>query len=305
MQLARWLTGREHPLTLRVIVNRIWQHHFGEGIVTTENDFGVMGAAPTHPQLLDWLAAELMEHGWQLKPLHRLIVLSNTYQMASTGNDTAERLDPENHLLWRYQPRRLEAEAIRDSVLAISGELNGVVGGPSIYPHLAQAVLETQSRPGDGWGKSTPTEAARRSVYICVKRTLLVPELEVLDFPSTESTCEQRTVSTVAPQALTFMNGEFMNEQARALARRLTAESTDDSSRIASAFRWALCRDPNDEEIKAAQEFLEHNRRQIEADLQAAAPAADGSAAPKSASFESFAALCLVLLNTNDMAYVR
>jgi NAD+ synthase (glutamine-hydrolysing) len=135
-------------------------------------------------------------------------------------------------------------------------------------------------------------------------REVVVPELEVLDFPSTEGTCEQRTVSTVAPQALTFMNGEFMNEQARALARRLTAASADDSLRIASAFRWALCRDPNDEEFKAAQEFLEHNGRQIEADLQAAPPA-DGSAPPKSASFEALAALCLVLLNTNDLAYVR
>ena len=133
-QLAAWLTSADHPLTSRVLVNRIWQHHFGDGLVGTENDFGVMGEMPTHPELLDWLASELVAGGWRLKPLHRLIVLSNTYQMSSASRPDVAAKDPADDLLWRYPPRRLEAEAVRDCVLATSGLLNRERGGPSVFP---------------------------------------------------------------------------------------------------------------------------------------------------------------------------
>ncbi len=297
LQLARWLVSPEHPLTARVMVNRLWQHHFGEGIVATENDFGVMGAAPLNQRLLDWLASELMSGGWKLKRMHRLMVLSQTYQMSSAPNSEAEKADPDGTVLWRFTPQRMEAEALRDTVLAVSGQLNLASRGPSIYPKISREVLETQSRPGDGWKTSQPSEAARRSVYVFVKRTLLVPELEVLDFPSTEETCEQRVVSTVAPQALTLLNGEFIHEQAQAFARRLASEAPGDvGSQVIRAYRLALSRLPTDQEFAAVLKFLAQQQSQITAD----APA-DVAQAPQKA----LAALCLVLLNTNEFAYLQ
>ncbi len=218
-QLAAWLTRPDHPLTARVWVNRIWQHHFGDGLVGSENDFGVMGEMPTHPELLDWLASELVAGGWRLKPLHRLIVLSNTYQMSSDVRPAVAARDPADDLLWRYPARRLEAEAVRDCVLETAGTLNRERGGPSVYPAISPEVLASQSKPGNGWGKSDAAQAARRSIYVFVKRTLLVPELEVLDFPDTNGTCEQRVVSTVAPQALTWFNGAFIRDQAQSAGR--------------------------------------------------------------------------------------
>ena len=209
-------------------MNRLWQHHFGDGLVGSENDFGVMGEMPTHPELLDWLASELVAGGWRLKPLHRLIVLSNTYQMSSDVRPEVAAKDPADDLLWRYPARRLEAEVVRDCVLATAGTLNHERGGASVYPAISPEVLASQSKPGNGWGKSDAAQAARRSIYVFVKRTLLVPELEVLDFPDTNGTCEQRVVSTVAPQALTWFNGAFIREQARAFAARLTREAGDE-----------------------------------------------------------------------------
>jgi hypothetical protein len=299
LQLAQWLARRDHPLTARVMANRLWQHHFGEGIVATENDFGVMGAPPSNQALLDWLASELVAGGWRMKRLHRMIVLSSTYQMASTWNADAAAADPDGKLMWRYKPQRMEAEALRDSVLAVSGQLNPAAGGPSVYPKISREVLETQSRPGDGWRTSSPADAARRSVYVFVKRTLLVPEFEVLDFPSTEATCEQRVVSTIAPQALTFLNGEFIHEQAQAFAARLEREAgADESERIRRAYRLAFSRLPSEKEIEAVREFLAVQRQQIEAD---SAGKTNGDAARSRA----LAALCLVLLNTNEFAYLQ
>ncbi|HEX3726981.1 MAG TPA: DUF1549 and DUF1553 domain-containing protein [Pirellulales bacterium] len=297
LALARWLTSPDNPLAARVMVNRLWQHHFGEGIVATENDFGLMGAAPTNQPLLDWLASEFVAGGWQIKRMHRLMVLSRTYQMSSAGNPSAEQIDPAGGLLWRYKPRRVEAETLRDAILAVSGQLNPAGRGPSIYPKISRAVLETQSRPGDGWRASSSIDAARRSVYIFVKRTLLVPELEVLDFPSTEETCEQRVVSTVAPQALTFLNGEFIHEQAQALARRLEREAPDDQgAQIVRAYRLAFSRLPTERELTSVLEFLAKQEAQI---------AADDPAAAATAGERALAAFCLVLLNTNEFAYLQ
>jgi hypothetical protein len=305
--LARWLTRPDNPLTARVIVNRVWQAHFGRGLVRTANDFGVMGEPPTHPELLDWLAAEFMAKGWSIKELHRSIILSSTYQMSSSTEDRqagrglpeAARLDPSGAMLSRWRQRRLEAEAVRDSILAVSGRLNPQTGGPGMYPDLPRAVLEGQSRPGEGWGKSDERQQARRSIYIYVKRALAVPELEVLDSPDTTSSCEQRIVSTIAPQALTFLNGEFANRQARHFAARLRREAgADAAAQVRLAFELALCRPPRPEEGELALAFLATQQKQIEAD-----PRKAGKPEPEAAR-KALEALCLVILNMNEFVYV-
>jgi len=298
-QLAQWLTEDDHPLTARVMVNRIWQHHFGDGLVSTENDFGVMGEPPSHPELLDWLATELVAGGWRMKRIHRMMVFSQTYQQSSAASEQSAVADPSGRLLWRYPPRRLAAEALRDSILAVSGQLNLASGGPSIFPKISRAVLETQSVPGAGWQTSEPAAAARRSVYIFVKRTLIVPEMEVLDFPGTEESCQQRVVSTVAPQALTLLNGEFMHEQAEAMAQRLARETgRDDNARIERAYRLVFSRPPRDDERQMVREFLARQRGQIVAD-------SPEDETVKSIDAKSLKALCLVLLNTNEFAYLQ
>jgi hypothetical protein len=295
--LARWLTSPEHPLTARVMVNRIWQHHFGEGLVASENDFGVMGVSPSHPELLDWLAAEFMSNDWQVKRLHRLILLSSTYQMAATPNAEANRVDPDNTLLWRWRQRRIGAEAFRDSVLAISGQLNQQMAGPSVYPKLPRAVLEGQSRPGDGWGKSDERQASRRSIYVFAKRSLAVPELELMDSPDTTSSCEQRPVSTTGPQALTFLNGEFMHKQADYLASRLEREvGSRPRDQLHRAFELVLCRPPHEAELNASLAFLERHEKLIAEETKS-----DG--AGQGRGHRALAAFCLVLLNTNEFAY--
>lgn len=295
--LANWLTGPDHPLTARVMVNRLWQHHFGEGLVASENDFGVMGMSPSHPELLDWLASEFVAQGWQLKPLHRLILLSSAYQQAATPNAAANERDPDNTLLWRWRQRRIQAEAFRDSVLASSGQLHGQMLGPSVYPKLPRAVLEGQSRPGEGWGKSDERQANRRSVYIFSKRVLAVPELELLDSPDTTSSCEQRPCSTTGPQALTFLNGEFMHKQAEAMAGRLTREAgARPEDQVHRAFEIVLCRPPRDAELKSALAFLERHEALI-----AKSDAKDG--AGQGSRHRALASFCLVLLNTNEFAY--
>ena len=298
--LARWMTHPSNPLAARVMVNRVWQWHFGDGLVASENDFGVVGQRPSHPELLDYLATEFIQSGWSLKQLHRLMVTSKTYQASSEWNAQAATVDPENALLWRWKPRRLEAEVIRDTILAVSGDLNPEMGGPSIYPQVPQAVLASQSRPGDGWGKSDPKQAARRSVYIFVKRSLAVPELDMLDAPDTTSSCEQRSVSTTGPQALTFLNGEFAHQQARSFAQRLASQAGASArDQVQKAFEIAFSRPPDKRELKTATNFLEAQRRQIEADAGGKSPV-DGEAEKK-----ALEAFCLVLLNTNEFFFLN
>ncbi len=322
LRLAKWLTSPDHPLTARVIVNRIWQRHFGDGLVGTENDFGVMGELPTHPELLDWLAVDLVEGGWSLKKLHRLIVLSNTYQMAATNNERAAAKDPNCDLMWRFPPRRLEAEVVRDCILAASGRLNPKRGGPSFYPQISEAVMAGQSRPGTGWEKSDEQESARRTIYAFVKRTLLVPELEVLDFPDTNDSCEQRRVSTVAPQALTFLNGEFLRDHARYFADRLARERTFDADRVTLAFELLYSRQPTNAERQAVMAFLEDQRGRIAAEI-AAQSATDQPTDEKPATAHTaqgnpqsgravddsarraWESLAVVLLNSNEFVYLQ
>ena len=298
--LARWIASPDNPLTARVMVNRVWQYHFGKGIVGTPNDFGAMGDDPTHPELLDWLADRFVKDGWSLKKLHRLIVLSNAYQTSAALDGGDAKGDKRLALFGRWRGRRLEAEAVRDAVLAVSGQLNPEHGGPGVYPPLPRAVLEGQSRPGDGWTTSDARQASRRSIYVFCKRSLPVPELQLLDAPDTTSSCEKRPVSTTAPQALTFLNGAFLNEQAGFFADRLRKEAgADAAARVRRAFELALGRAPRHEELEKTIAFLEAQRRQIQRDaLTTGEPIAEDEARSR-----ALASFCLVLLNTNEFAW--
>jgi hypothetical protein len=218
--------------------------------------------------------------------------------MSSQPVAAAVEADPNDDLLWRYPPRRLEAEAIRDLVLATSGQLNLARGGTSVYPKVSAEVLATQSRPGTGWEESTVAERNRRSVYIFIKRTLLVPEMEVLDFPDTNSACEQRIVSTVAPQALTWFNGDFIVEQAKHFAERLEREAgAAAADQVALAYRLALARPVTEAEQNEVLHFLSEHAAQIRAERT--------DATEDAARHEALAAFCRVLLNTNEFVYLR
>jgi hypothetical protein len=263
LSLARWIAGADNPLTARVIVNRVWQFHFGEGLVRTPSDFGTHGERPTHPELLDWLAGWFVREGWSLKKLHRLILTSNTYRMSKRGSVDYGRIDPEDRLLWRVPYKRLEAEAIRDAVLAVSGRLNRRLYGPGMYPEVPRAALEGHSDPDKVWKASGEWESSRRTLYAHVKRSLLVPLVEVLDFCDTTRSTARRTVTTVAPQALTLYNGPFVNRQARHLAARLEADAGPDPARqIDRAYRLTLCRPPTPPERDALLEFLHRQGRE-------------------------------------------
>ena len=294
--LSRWMTSRSNPLVARVFVNRVWQHLLGEGLVTSESDFGEMGDVPVHQELLDWLAADLVESGWQTKRLVKQIVNSAVYRMDSRHSAAAAEADSQERLLWRFRQRRIDAEAFRDSVLAISGRLNQTMGGASVYPLLPQSVLAGQSRPGSGWGKSLAQSEGRRSIYIFSKRSLAVPELALLDAPNSADSCSQRAVSTTGPQALTFLNGSFMTTAAAGLASRLLSEAgSDPAAQVQLAFRLTLCRSPGSEELKFSTGFLQ---------AQARLPSGDKSQADDPAR-RALKAFCLVLLNTNEFAYTR
>jgi hypothetical protein len=257
LSLARWIANPDNPLTARVIVNRVWQYHFGEGLVRTPGDFGTHGSPPTHPELLDWLADWFVREGWSLKKLHRLILTSNAYRMCKRGNPEYARLDPEDRLLWRVPFKRLEAEAVRDSMLAVSGRLNQRLYGPTMYPEMPRGALEAHSDPDKVWKASEEQEASRRTIYAHVKRSLVVPFVEVLDFCDTTRSTARRSVTTVAPQALTLYNGEFVNRQARHLAARLEGDvGPDPGKQIDHAYRLALGRPPSATERKALLEFL-------------------------------------------------
>jgi hypothetical protein len=261
--------------------------------VATPSDFGLAGEPPSHPELLDWLAAELVSSGWSLKHLHRLILLSNAYRTSSAADGPAAQR--KLALFGRWKQHRLEAESIRDSILAASGELNSEMAGPGVYPVLPAAVLAGQSRPGLGWGSSDEWQSARRSIYVFAKRSLALPELELLDSPDTTSSCETRPVSTTAPQALTFLNGDFTNQLARHFADRLVREAGNDPLRqVRLAFALALCRPPTAQEEARVLAFLDRQAGQIQRD--AGRPLADIRR-------RALASFCLVLFNTSEFFY--
>jgi hypothetical protein len=294
--LARWVASPNNPLTARVMVNRVWAWHFGKGLVATPSDFGVAGERPSHPELLDWLASEFVAGGWRLKRLHRLIVLSSVYQTSAVLERGERRADERLALFGRWRQHRAEAEVVRDSVLAVSGRLNPQGHGPSVYPTLPRAVLESQSLPGNGWGKSDERQSSRRSVYVFSKRSLALPELELLDAPGSANSCEQRPLSTTAPQALTFLNGAFMQEQAGHFADRLRREAgVDSAAQVGLAFELALCRPPRPDEVRLALDFLARQEALLKSEAHALSA--------KVVQRRALAAFCLVLLNANEFVY--
>jgi hypothetical protein len=288
--LADWIASPDNPLTARVLVNRLWLHHFGRGIVRSANDFGYHGTPPTHPELLDWLACELLARGWSLKALHRLIVTSSAYRMSSQPGPAALARDPENDLFWRFDLRRLGAEEIRDSVLAVCGNLNcGQMGGPSVYPRIEAEVFAGQSRPGSGWGRSAPGEQARRSVYVHVKRSLLLPILAVFDVADTDATCPVRFATTQPTQALGMLNGAFLQEQARVFADDLRRQAgADPAAQVRLALRRVTQREPTAGEVERGVAFLASQRTRH-------------GLAPEKA----LRGFCLLVLNLNEFIYLN
>ena len=263
--LAQWIASDSNPLTPRVIVNRVWQQHFGEGLVTTANDFGLMGAPPSHPELLDWLADWFVhDAGWSLKRLHRLLLTSRAWQSVKSEDSVV-----------RY--RRLEVEAIRDSVLSVSGQLNPKRFGPAFRPTIPIAAIEANTDKNKVWTPSPEPDASRRSIYTFIKRGLVVPMFETLDLADTVSSCPKRQITTVAPQALTLFNGDFVNAQATHFAARLRREAgSDTKARVHLAWKLALCREPNASELSTMEAFLQ---------------------------VEPLEQLCRVILNLNEFVY--
>jgi Protein of unknown function (DUF1553)/Protein of unknown function (DUF1549) len=313
--LANWLTSTEHPLTARVFVNRLWQHHFIHGIVRTPNDFGARGARPTHPELLDWLATEFIRSGWKIKHMHRLMVLSNTYRQSSRNPELETRnskLDPDNKVLWKMNRRRLEGEGIRDAVLAATGTLNRELGGPMIRVPLEPEIYDlifTEGEP-DGLWHVTPDarQHVRRSIYLFAKRNVRQPLLEAFDQPDRLTSCADRGISTFAPQALILMNGPFTQAQSRALAARLLAECGNDTTQwIENAYLRCFGRKPHESERQAALEFLSDQTESVRERLLARHKVAALEGLSGNADLAQAAALadfCLALFNANEFVYV-
>ena len=264
LALANWMTEPENPLVSRVAVNRIWQYHFGRGLVPTPNDFGRLGELPTHPELLDYLARAFVEKGWSFKAMHRLLMTSKTYQMSSTGTHDSLSKDPENLQFWRFPMRRLTAEELRDSILSMSGGLRLQLYGGPVHPPLPRAVLETQSVPGRGWPKETEEETARRSIYVHVKRSLSVPLLSDHDQAPTDTPCAVRFVSTVSTQALGLLNSEFMESQSLRFASRLRQEAGPDvNAQIRRGLHLVLQRPPSEREIALCRQTYDKLKSEL------------------------------------------
>ncbi|MFN7935558.1 MAG: PSD1 and planctomycete cytochrome C domain-containing protein [Bryobacteraceae bacterium] len=279
MPLAQWITHRNNPLTARVMTNRIWQHLFGHGIVDTPSDFGRNGAAPTHPELLDWLATRFIEDNWSMKKTIRRILLSSTYRQSSIRDSAREnKEDPNNTLLWRQNRRRLEGDILRDVMLSTTGSLHPEAGGPGVFVPLPAAMKERMTIKNiPSWTPTTGPEKNRRSIYVFQRRQLEVPFLATFDAAVLQFSCERRTASTTALQALTLLNDELIVEHAGALAERIRAHATSDNNQITAAFQQILGRAPSPQEQRDAQQLLRTS---------------------------SLASLARLLLNTNEVLYV-
>jgi len=258
-KLAEWITDPSNPLTPRVMVNRIWLGHFGRGIVGSPNDFGRMGMRPTHPELLDYLANQFVAGGFHLKPMHRMIMLSNTYQQASsaTGPKLAMEKDRDNKLLWKFSRRRLESEELRDAMLSIAGTLNLKTGGPGVIVPVEKDLIQLLYTPSQWTVDADVKEHDRRSVYLLAKRNLKLPFMEVFDSPDLALSCPRREQSTHPPQALELLNGEFANRMAETLAARLEREAGPSKAKqVTLAYRLATGRPPTPVESQMALKFL-------------------------------------------------
>jgi hypothetical protein len=278
-ELARWLTRRDHPLTARVMVNRIWQHHFGRGIVATPSNFGVRGEPPTHPELLDWLAAKLVTGGWSIKAVHREIVLSATYQLSSDHDRRDTALDPDDRLLWRLPRRRLDAESIRDAMLAVSGRLDPARTGRHPFP----PIEDWHWTQHDAFKTVYPSD--QRSVYLMTQRLVKHPFLALFDGPDTNTSTDVRSRSAVPLQALYFLNNPFVAECAAGLADRMGGASGDPEARLTLGYELAWGRPPEPREIEGALRFI-RNASRVSSDR------------------EAWTALAKVLLTANEFLYI-
>jgi hypothetical protein len=299
--LAEWITDVDHgagALLARVIVNRVWQHHFGEGLVRTVSDFGVRGERPTHPELLEWLAHEFVAGGWRLKPLHRTILNSAVYRQATTFDAARHEIDPDNRLLWRRRPLRLEAEVLRDAVLAVSGTLNPEPFGPAFKPPISpEAMLARNTKDPYPRDAVDSNATRRRSVYLFHKRVVQHPFLQAFDGPDAVVSCGRRSTTTVAPQALALLNDRFIRDRAADLGRRLLAEGGSNAEEwVERGFRLALSRPPDGAERAAGVRFLE---RQIERRA-----AREPSEAPEAIRTHALTDFCQSLFSLNEFIYV-
>jgi hypothetical protein len=279
LELAEWITDRANPLTARVIVNRVWQSHFGKGIVQTPNDFGVRGAAPTHPELLDYLTRRFVDSGWSIKSLHRLILASRSYRLSSDGRAENAKVDPNNDWLWKFSRRRLEGEEIRDAMLAVSGTLDRTMGQAHPFP------------PQNGWNYTQHRpfievyETDRRSVYVMTQRIRRHPFFALFDGPDTNASTAARSASTTPLQALFMMNDPFVHAQAKKFAARVTAERETDAARIERTWQLAFGRKPSAAERREAEAFL-------------------AKVGEKLAATEAWESYARVVLRTNEFIYL-
>ena len=287
--LAEWMVSPENPLTARVIANRVWQWHFGRGIVKSSNNLGLQGDAPTHPELLDWLASELVEHHWDLRHLHRLILHSNTYRMSSRGQDAALAADPLNDQFWRFDMRRLRAEEIRDTILTVEGTLNlETMFGPSVYPKIEQEVLAGQSVPGSGWEQNSPAGQTRRSIYVHLKRSLTVPLLAAFDVADSDSVCPVRFATTQPTQALSMLNSVLLNDAAATSAQRVREQVGDDPAKcVAAMLKRTLQREPTEKEIARGVKLIADLREKSQLSAE-----------------DALRYYCLMALNLNEFVYL-
>lgn len=285
--LAKWIVDPDNRATWRVVANRLWQHHFGRGLVRTSNDFGRLGDRPTHPALLDWLACELLARGQSLKAMHRLIVTSSTYRRSSRADERALAQDPLNDSFWRFDRRRLTAEEVRDSILSVNGARNDALGGPSVFPPMPKAVLATASRPDTAWGRSSPADAARRSLFVHVKRSLPEPLLASFDRADTDSSCPVRFATVQPTQALTMVNGDFAQRQAQRFADLLAQRAQGLEAQLRLGLERVSQRPARDDDL---QRLLT-----LAGDLQRDHGRSEGEALQR---------CCLVLLNCNEFLFL-
>ena len=302
--LANLLTAPENPLTARVLVNRLWHHHFGKGLVGTTSDFGVKGDRPTHPRLLDWLAAEFVRNGWSLKHLHRLIMTSSTYQQSSRHREEAARVDPANRLLWRFPLQRLEGEAIRDSALSVAGLLNPRMGGPSIFPELPTGM----PTPRGGWKVNAETwEQNRRSIYVFVRRNTRYPLFDSFDMPDPHESCSRRNVTTSPIQALHLLNSQLTLGWAQNLAGRVLGSAGPDPDQlIDTAYRIVYARTPDAAERDLVKTFLTTQTGLLRERVARGEELALPPKLPPAADPAQAAALvdfCHMLINANEFVY--
>ncbi len=301
--LANWIASPTNPLTARVMVNRIWNYHFGQGIAPSPSDFGLMGGKPSHPELLDWLASEFVQSGWDMKKMHKLILLSNTYRQSSAASDLAIKQDSKDRLLWRFPRERLEGEVIRDAALAVSGLLNEKMGGPSVFPELPEGA----GKPRGGWKVSAPDERNRRSVYIFVRRNARYPMLEAFDMPDTHESCGRRNQTITAPQAMALLNGKVSLEWAQAFAGRVLSEAgADPKAQVDDAYRLAYGRHPDGFEKDTVLTFFAKQKELVAERASAGEKLAMPARMPAGFDQAQAATLvdfCQMLLNSNEFVY--